>query len=372
MRTTENVELGERVAVTNPAELLRVLLVHERFPPDFGGGGERTVLAIALHLIQAGVAVQVLTTGDPRVTSYEGIPTIRLPVSRYALNLALPSILRLARQADVIQTFNYHACLPSLLAGKLTRKPVVCLFLGLIQQAWIDMRGPVVGRAYMYWEKLLATRGFSRLLFLTEDNREAAIRLGARAAHTSVNRLGITPGEFVSALEKENIVLFVGKFDVRKGVYDVLEVARALPHVPFVMIGWGSLESELRTLAPQNVRFYSIEDRSGLRNWMGRASTFLLPSRGEGFPLALLEAMASGCAAVATVSVDFEGAHVAPGDREAMIASIKKLWAHPDEARRLGEINAELAKQFSWENHISRLIAVYREVIDEGRRAVSR
>ena len=38
---------------------LRILLVHERFPPDYGGGGEYVVLQTAKHLIARGHRLQV-------------------------------------------------------------------------------------------------------------------------------------------------------------------------------------------------------------------------------------------------------------------------------------------------------------------------
>ena len=343
----------------------RVLFVHERFAPDFGGGGERVVLAMAKHLQQAGVSVQVLTTGNPAISEHEGVPTVRLPISRYRLNFAVRDIVRLGKSADVIQTFNYHACLPSLLAGKVLHKPVVCMFLGLIQQSWMEMRGRMVGNAFRYWETFLLKREYARTLFLTEDNHEAALHLCRRKDRLLVNFPGISTSEFAPADRKENMVVFVGKFDVRKGVYDVLEVARALPQVPFLMIGWGALESELKSTAPENIRFSPIEDRDGLRRTLARASCFFLPSQGEGFPVAILEAMASGCAIVSTVPVSFEGMRVSPGDRSAMIAAIKALWENPDTAVQFGRRNRELASSFNWEAHVSKLINIYRTVISE-------
>ena len=52
---------------------LKVLIVHEMFPPDFGGGGEYVILETARHLMLRGHTVQVLCTGDPAITYYEGI-----------------------------------------------------------------------------------------------------------------------------------------------------------------------------------------------------------------------------------------------------------------------------------------------------------
>src|SRR5580693_4467204 len=64
----------------NRRKPMKVLLTHHYFPPDFAGGGEYVVLETARGLLQRGVDVRVLTTGDPRITEYEGIPTVRLPI----------------------------------------------------------------------------------------------------------------------------------------------------------------------------------------------------------------------------------------------------------------------------------------------------
>ena len=100
---------------------MNVLLTHERFLPDFGGGGEYIVFRTATGLQARGVDVRVLTTGDPALRSYQGVPTERLPISRYAFNLQVGAIAARARTHELIHTFTYHACLPSLLAAEARR-----------------------------------------------------------------------------------------------------------------------------------------------------------------------------------------------------------------------------------------------------------
>src|SRR5262245_29689879 len=115
---------------------MKVLLTHHYFPPVFAGGGEYVALEIARGLMQRGVDIRVLTTGDPKITEYERIPTERVPVHRYGFNFYYRRIREMARDVDLIQTFNYHACLPSLRAGKRLGKPVVCSILSLWSKEW--------------------------------------------------------------------------------------------------------------------------------------------------------------------------------------------------------------------------------------------
>ena len=161
---------------------MKVLLTHHYFPPDFAGGGEYVVMKTARGLMERGVDVQVLTTGDPRSTEYEGIPTVRLPIHRYAFNLAYSKIRDMARGVDLIQTFNYHACLPSLQAGRQLGKPVVCGILRLCRDAWNNLRTPFFGPSLVRpGRNIFSTREFSRVMFFSDSCCESGRGYGRRA-----------------------------------------------------------------------------------------------------------------------------------------------------------------------------------------------
>lgn len=344
---------------------MKVLLTHELFPPDFAGGGEYIALETARNLMRHGVDVQVLTTGEPAITSYEGTPTARLPMHRYRFNLATSQILELARNADLIHTFNYHACLSSLRAGRRLGKPVVCVILGLFQNAWKEMRPGLAGHARILWERFLVTRPFNRLIFLSEYSRKTGVALGAPPARSLVNCPGIYVDQYCPAAQKEDVVLFVGKLEVRKGILDLLEVARLLPAVRFRVFGWGPDEAAVRAAAPSNIEFVGFERGEKLRDMLARARIFFFPSKAETFGIALVEAMASGCAVVSTVPLEFEGAHVSPGDRQSMVEAVSTLWDDRETSTAMGMRNRELAQAYSWEQHVACLLDTYQAVLRE-------
>ncbi|NNC77121.1 MAG: glycosyltransferase family 4 protein, partial [Woeseiaceae bacterium] len=170
---------------------MKILICHERYEPDFGGGGEIVVHRTALLLRDLGHDVSVITSGDPSLRCYEDIPTQRLPISRYRFNLAAAKVAEAAGSADLIQTFNYHACLPALAAGRRTGKPVVCGVLGLFGNAWRDMRGPIQSKFYQAWERYLLCRPYTRIFFLSEFSRQLGLSLGVRPERTFVASPGV-------------------------------------------------------------------------------------------------------------------------------------------------------------------------------------
>ncbi|MEC9372767.1 MAG: glycosyltransferase family 4 protein, partial [Planctomycetota bacterium] len=313
---------------------MKVLLTHERFPPDFAGGGEVVLERLATELAARSIDIRVLCAGDPSLTHHNNTPTKRLPISRFRLNTAVRAITEHARDADIIQTFTYHAALPSLIAARRLNKPVFMMVLGLFGPMWRRMKGPLRGRAFEWWERMLIQRSFTNTIFLSDFSHDLGLRLGADPHRSVVIPPGIDPQRFNPHAPKNNSVLFVGRLDVRKGIDDVLAVAAALPRVPFRIIGYEGEDESIRRDAPPNITFTHARG-SALRDEYARASIFFLPSRAETFGLVIAEAMASACAVVSTIDIGFKGALVRPGDRPAMIDSIRRYIEDPAEARRL-------------------------------------
>jgi len=342
--------------------LVRVLFVHELFPPDVAGGGELIVSELARGLRSKGVDVEVLTTGDPRITSFEGIPTHRLPVHRYLFNLAFPFVASRAKSFDIIQSFSFNASLPSYVASKFAHKPVVNFVMGVYGGLWKDMKGPVVGRLFSFLERVQLARNFDRTLFLSDFSMKIGEKIGVKK--TGVVHPGVDARLFRPA-KKEPFVLFVGRLSKQKGVDYLVEAAKALPEVKFVVVGEGEEGERLRSVAPANVEFKGwLEPRSKeLLDLYSRALVFCMPSIGEGFGIVLLEAMASGCAIVSTVPLDYEGANVPPKSSGALEAAVRSLVGDPKKTEALGRRNAELSKDYSWDAAAEKLKKMYEELL---------
>jgi len=354
---------------------MRVLICHELYEPDFAGGGEVVVHKTALHLSRLGVQVEVITTGDPGIESVDGIATRRLPISRYRFNLAAKEVTEMAQAADLIQTFNYHACLPALAAGRRTGKPVVCGVLGLFGNAWSSMRGPGIGRLFQAWERNLLVRDYARIFFLSDYSRRFGIELGVEPGKAFIASPGVDAEVYRPAPQKEDFVLFAAKLDPRKGVDELVAVARALPQVRFRVVAWGDHRCGLPLRELGNVEMVPFNRGDAaprasaaggedlLQQSFASARIFFFPSHAETYGMVLVEAMSSGCAIVSTIDLGYDGIRVAAGDVPAMIAAVRELWDDREKSARMGDANVEIARKLTWQGYAETLQSAYREIL---------
>jgi glycosyltransferase involved in cell wall biosynthesis len=337
---------------------VKVLFTHEIFMPDFHGGGEFLTYEIVKRMIKSGFDVTVLTTGDPKIKNYENIPTIRLPVNRYLMNLAGPMIAKYARNFDLIQSNNYNACFPSLIAGKLVKKPVYCMVHGMYGKKWLSMRGHFFGNVSRAVEKFQVSGDYEKIIFFSEFARNSGVSIGIPKEQTIVIHPGIEYKNFYVG-EKEPYVLFVGRLSKQKGITYLIEAAKQLPHIKFKVAGRDEEESRIKQEAPKNVEFLGFVSNEELRELHSRALVFCLPSVAETFGLVILDAMASGCAVVSTVPLDYKGFKVDVGDVEQLKNAILYLFENPAKALNMGIENREKVKEYRWDKCIEKLGNLY-------------
>ncbi len=147
-------------------------------------------------------------------------------------------------------------------------------------------------------------------------------------------------------LKDEFLWLAAGRLDPVKDYPTLLQTMVELPDsARLVIAGAGPLESELRLLAAQlnltrRVRFLGFEP--DVRRWMQAADGFVLSSRWEGLPMALLEAAVCALPAVATdvpgtreVIADGQtGMLATAGSALALQGAMVRLMRKPVEERR--------------------------------------
>ncbi len=101
------------------------------------------------------------------------------------------------------------------------------------------------------------------------------------------------------------------------------------------------------------------------------ADIYVLPSKREGLPLTLFEAMAAGCPVIATpvnnvpyaMSEPENGFFVNYGDVAALKEKILKLLDNAELRKKIGKTNREHARRFNWDGIAKAYENVYKTVI---------
>jgi glycosyltransferase involved in cell wall biosynthesis len=175
----------------------------------------------------------------------------------------------------------------------------------------------------------------------------------------------------------EPTLLTIARHDRVKGIDVLLDaMLHGSPPTRLVVIGEGA---ETEALIEQRRRL-GLEDRVELRTfpWDRRAADvmwafdgFVLPSRMEGFPVTLVEAMLAGVPVVATdvgsvreaVRPGVTGWIVPPEDPVALAGAIDELVADPQRAAAMGKAARELAvADFSVDATVASYLDLYRSL----------
>lgn len=169
---------------------------------------------------------------------------------------------------------------------------------------------------------------------------------------------------------------YVGRISPEKGIEVLLSVAQRLKDVPFRLAGSYDAMPELVDRASANVSFLGNLDGNRLDGFYRQSRFLVLCSRCfEGFPMAIVEAMAHGKPVVAPriggipeiVDDGVTGFLCVPGSAEDLAAKVQYLWANPDLCRRMGRSGREKAlREYSPESYYGRLAALYEEAIALG------
>ncbi|HVK50258.1 MAG TPA: glycosyltransferase [Pseudoxanthomonas sp.] len=129
-------------------------------------------------------------------------------------------------------------------------------------------------------------------------------------------------------------------------------VHAAQPQARLVIVGDGQLRDALQAridVAGLQAVAQLVGDRDDVPRWLTGMQVFALPSRSEGYSIALLEACAAGLPIVATdvggnreiVREGINGALIAPGDVEALVHALHARVADPELAQQQGQAGRE-------------------------------
>jgi glycogen(starch) synthase len=180
-------------------------------------------------------------------------------------------------------------------------------------------------------------------------------------------------------------LVVVARLDETKGVQVLLAamptILAAHPRAHLTIVGTGEMEERLRRLAADlgvesAVTLVGWQPPAGLAATLARADVAVIPSIWpESFGMAALEALATGCAVVASdcgglpdlVRHNETGVLVPPGDVGVLADAVRRLLDDPALCRRLATAGFRLASQLTLSAHATGVLNLYREAIDRQR-----
>ncbi|HEX6810786.1 MAG TPA: glycosyltransferase family 4 protein [Planctomycetota bacterium] len=374
--------------------------------PDFDriGGYELQALSLAAHFQRTGVPSFLVSNNAADLEGREqrlGVAIHRLwpsPPHRPNWAALFESFLTFLEshrhEYDVIHchalTFLAACCAR---IGRILKKPVVVKVATERDVREYHANRSLHFRLFFRWLKRA-----DRLLCLSESIQREAIACGFRSEQAVIAPNGVDTERFAPAtaarraeartaagVGNEFCLLFVGRLVQRKGVDVLLRALAASQRARssrLLVVGEGAERAQLEQLAKElgiesQVQF--LGEHADMAPFLACADAFVFPSRLEGLPNALLEAMASGLPSIATriggcldVMTEQSGLLVPPDDVPALTVAIDSLAA---DAGRRAELAAagrqRVLDHFAFSITAAQLQQIYREAA-AGKRGVAR
>ena len=353
---------------------MRIAILVGGLPPLYNGGTENATLKIADYATRAGHDVHILAAdssgrGKALYKSLENgfkvhrIPTVPPPYW-HGLSFIPLGVLTISKlKPDIIHSQAIYMSLCALIASKLTGIPYLLYGRGGIYLDWFMKKrtlGLLMGQA-------------DRLVAQTENMKSAMLKYVKRDIEVIPNgidaeRFGrMSKREARSRLElpqDKKVVLSVGRCRPEKNLRNFVMAAKSgNGNATYVLVGDGTQLKELMELANGCVVFAGAVDNSEVPVYMSAADVLVNTSLSEGFPVAVLEGMASGLPIVAPcicgipeiIEDGVNGILTMPRDYKSTAEAVAEILEDEGIAGRMADVNRQKAKEFTWEKVVEKL-----------------
>jgi glycosyltransferase involved in cell wall biosynthesis len=359
-----------------------------------GGGAERTTVNLANHWAKKGWKITIVTLAPANGDAYALHPTIE----RISLNLAAASrnvVDGLSQNLERSKALRRVLLdvKPDIAIGQMS---TACVTLALAARGVPRVlpigalhNHPPACSTKLVW-KGVQSIAYGQLESVVALTQETAAWL---KQNTITRRIDVIPNPVLQVLPENGpkiepaelcgrdrrILLAVGRLNRAKG-FDLLigsfaSLAQRHPDWELVILGEGlerrKLESQVKAEGLAS-RILLPGWAGNLASWYKRADAYVMSSRVEGFPNALIEAMAHGLPVVGfdcdtgprdIIRHGLDGFLVPAGDLQGLTDSLNRLMQHADLRHQLGASASEIRSRFSidavasmWENLFSELL----------------
>ncbi|MFB6273388.1 MAG: glycosyltransferase family 4 protein [Salinibacter sp.] len=348
------------------------------------GGAQHVVYQMASHLSERYDVTVGCGPGDALVEDLqsEGIRAIEFPtITRYVHPIRDPwafvKIYRWLRRErfDIVHCHSTKAGLLGRIAAWMAKVPIIVF----TAHGWAFAEGRALWKRWVIAlaERMVA-RISTRIICVSRYDKQLALQFRvAREDQMTVIHNGIDPTPFMNASDvrvREELELasgptltFVGRLVHQKNPFALLQAMRTVDHGRLLVVGSGPYGARMHTYVQHHGlegRVVMTGQREDIPELLSASDLFVLPSRWEGLPLTIIEAMMAGLPVITTdvggnpelVEHGVNGLLVPPNDVEALASAIRRLSHDESLCKQMGE--AGQAKAMEMFGHTRMLTAV--------------
>jgi N-acetyl-alpha-D-glucosaminyl L-malate synthase BshA len=381
---------------------VKVAILTRDFPPKHLGGTEIATYNLAKELSKKGHQVLIVTTWDkelPAETIECGFRIRRVRFSRSKILkypglilFSIETLLILRKfQPDVIHGQSVYMGLPALLTKKVIDKPYVIWLRG--SDIYIIGLSQFSNVLLPRWFRCSISKLFldqaDAVIALTRDMKEEAQKLCNTEVFVIPNGIDLKKFSRLSKkkardrlhMQKDaKVLIFIGRLHKVKGIVHLIEAMKIIKEkcskIQLLIIGDGTerdyLKRRVRDLNLEKyINFVGRVSNNSIPDYLYASDLFVLPSFSEGFPVTILEAMASGLPILATrvrgvpeiINEGVNGFLVEPGDSHQIAEKAILILQNDNMRDRISEHNKKYVKRYEWKNIIGKLEEAYSTIL---------
>ena len=375
---------------------MRIFLINSEYPPIGGGAGNASA-NIARCLVDLGHEVRVLTANYddlPRLEICDGVTVHRIPAMRRRLDRSgaweqiafmISASLWVLRQAArdepdaTLAFFGMPSGAVAWLLKKVSGVPyIVSLRGGDVPgfrpydfKVFHKLIGPFLR---IIWHAASAVIANSAGLYELAHAFDPTINIPIIPNGVNARQFEARPRQWSPAR-----LLSVGRVVYQKGLDLGLRALAGLSGLEWewYIVGDGPQLQALQALAAEldivgRVHFLGWQSRADLAGWYDRANLFIFPSRHEGMPNAVLEAMASGLPVVATRIAGNEelvvdgvtGVLVNAEDVDSLRDALLRLVIQPEQRQQMGLASRKrVEEEYTWERVAHQYSSILEKIV---------
>jgi len=386
---------------------MKVLILTHYFQPHIGGI-EIVAYNQAKEIIKRGHQVTIITSKVGEETEQEiidGIKVIRVKALNFFENhfgvpypILYPKLLlRLneeIKESDVINTHGivWMQSFFGAIISRIYQKPIV-----LNQHnTYINYKNPILRLIETIADKTIGRytlNSADHIIAVSEETKKYVLSIAKKLNNVSILYNGVNFKRFKPIRNKKIvreelkinpeafICLTIRRITFKNGIDTFLQVAKFFnkkrEDILFVLGGKGPdtdiVKKYIKENHLSNVKLIGFISDDELPYYYALSDIFILPSKtGEGFPMVVIEAFASGLPVIGTntggqievIRDDQTGFIVEPNEPKQIAKKIEYLYENKELLEEMSKNCRKLIeKEFSWGRNVDKLLSVYQEVL---------